>query len=226
MNRPLPIAVTTFERLTQMPRANAANERIKRAYFLYLEEAMRLTVASVDQVAAHIAAFEEATSYRDFKKFHIEQARKFKRDLREQVSARTGRPLALATINARLKVLRAFFIWLAGQPGYRSRLKYSDAEYFNLTHNEGRVAKAEHGRAPPTIPEIRSVLGMMPGHSELDRRDRALISFTLLTGMRDDAIASLCLKHVDVHKRTVFQDARQVRTKNRKTMTIIMTKTS
>jgi integrase len=108
---------------------------------------------------------------------------------------------------------------LAGQPGYRSGLKYSDAEYFNLTHNEGRIAKAEHGRAPPTIAEIRKVLAIIPGRTELERRDRALIAFTLLTGMRDDAVASLSLEHVNLLKRTVFQDARQVRTKNRKTFT-------
>ncbi|MBC7968164.1 MAG: hypothetical protein H7Z17_19830 [Fuerstia sp.] len=36
--------------------------------------------------------------------------------------------------------------------------------------------------------------------------------------MRDDAIASLRLKHVDLHAGTVFQDARDVRTKARKTI--------
>ena len=55
--------------------------------------------------------------------------------------------------------------------------------------------------------------------SDLDRRDQALIAFALLTGARDDAIASLALRHVDIVGRTVFQDARSVRTKNRKTFT-------
>ena len=45
------------------------------------------------------------------------------------------------------------------------------------------------------------------------------MAFTLLSGARDDAIASLRLKHVNLARRTVFQDARQVRTKNRKTFT-------
>lgn len=53
----------------------------------------------------------------------------------------------------------------------------------------------------------------------IERRDRALIAFALLSGMRDDAIASLSIKHVDIERRTIFQDARMVRTKFRKTIT-------
>ncbi|MGB0146714.1 MAG: adenosylhomocysteinase, partial [Flavobacteriaceae bacterium] len=40
-----------------------------------------------DQAAAAIAAFETSTGWRDFKKFHIEQARKFKRDLAKQINS-------------------------------------------------------------------------------------------------------------------------------------------
>jgi integrase len=38
----------------------------------------------------------------------------------------------------------------------------------------------------------------MPGGSEIERRDRALIAFTILSGARDGAIASLKLRHIDV----------------------------
>jgi integrase len=55
--------------------------------------------------------------------------------------------------------------------------------------------------------------------TDTEKRDRALIAFTLLTGARDNAVASMSLKHVDLERRTVFQDARDVRTKNRKTFT-------
>jgi integrase len=46
---------------------------------------------------------------------------------------------------------------------------------------------------------------------------RALISFTLLTGARDSAIASMKLKHVDVIVGSINQDAREVKTKFSKT---------
>lgn len=59
----------------------------------------------------------------------------------------------------------------------------------------------------------------MPASTAVEKRDRALIAFTLLSGARDNAIASLKIGHIDLEARTVFQDARIVRTKNRKTVT-------
>src|SRR5882724_11031683 len=49
--------------------------------------------------------------------------------------------------------------------------------------------------------------------TEVQRRDRALVAFTILTGARDGAIASLKLAHIDIHEGRIDQDARQVKTK-------------
>ena len=196
-----------------------ANERIKRRYLIYLREAKRLSEASVDQAASAIAAFEGSTGYRDFCRFHIEQAKKFKRVLSEEVSKSTGRPLAKATIYSRLMAVKAFFVWLADQPKYRPRIGYADTEYFNPSANDTRIAKAVREQPVPTIEQIRHVLKTMPGVTPVERRNRAIIACTLLTGMRDNAIASLSLKHVDLSRRKVFQDAREVRTKGAKTFT-------
>ena len=59
----------------------------------------------------------------------------------------------------------------------------------------------------------------MPTYTVLERRDRAVVAFALASGARDNAIASFSLKHIDLAARTVFQDAREVRTKNAKTFT-------
>ena len=93
------------------------NERIKRAYFIYLKEARRLSEHSIDAAAAALSKFEEYTKYRDFKRFHIQQAMGFKRKLSDQVSQRTGEKLSSSTLLASLNALRAFFHWLAGQQG-------------------------------------------------------------------------------------------------------------
>jgi len=59
----------------------------------------------------------------------------------------------------------------------------------------------------------------LPAGSDIERRDRAIIAFTLLSGARDSAIASMCLKHVDVGRRRISQDPRDgVQTKNAKTI--------
>ena len=109
--------------------------------------------------------------------------------------------------------------WLAGQPGYKSRLQYSDADYFNLSEKDVRVATAKREQVGPTLEQARHVIALMPGQSPIERRDRALIAFTLLTGARDSAIASMKLKHVNLIAGCVDQDAREVKTKFSKTFT-------
>lgn len=202
-----------------MRKHHPENERTKRRYFEFLKHAKRLAESSVDQVAAAIADFEAATGHRDFRQFRIELAQKYKRRLAERINAETGKPLAKATISSRLAALKAFFQWLAGQPGFRSKLTYSDAEYFNPSANDDRIAKAVREKPVASVEQIRRVLESMPVASDVQKRDRALIAFTLLSGARDNALASLSLKHVDLARRAVFQDARDVRTKNRKTFT-------
>ncbi|HLI03796.1 MAG TPA: hypothetical protein VKU93_05950 [Terracidiphilus sp.] len=122
-------------------------------------------------------------------------------------------------MHATLKQLRAFFFWLAGQPGYRARLQYSDADYFNLSEKDARIATARREKEVPTLEQMRRVIETMPSGSEIERRNRALVAFTLLTGARDSAIASMKLKHVDLIIGCVHQDAREVKTKFSKSFT-------
>jgi site-specific recombinase XerD len=99
-----------------MRKCHPKNERIKRHYFAYLEEAKRMNSSSVDQAAAAIANFENTTGHRDFAAFHTEQARKFKRHLAEEINSTTGKPLAKATTYSRLMAVKSFLVWLAGHP--------------------------------------------------------------------------------------------------------------
>jgi len=63
------------------------------------------------------------------------------------------------------------------------------------------------------LEQVKHVIGTMPAGSEIERRDRALVAFTLLTGARDSAIASMKLKHVDLREGCVHQDAPEMKTK-------------
>jgi integrase len=189
------------------------NERIKRAYFIYLREAKGLSETSIDQVARAIYSFESYTRHRDFRDFHIEQARAFKQHLATRKGERRQEVLSKSTVYATLMALKAFFIWLAGQPGYKSRIGYADAEYFNVPMKDARIAKAVREPRVPTLEQIRRVLHTMPARTEIEQRDRALIAFTILTGARDGAIASMKLKHIDIEQNLIEQDAREVRTK-------------
>jgi integrase len=202
-----------------MTKHNPNNERIKRKYFAYLKEAKRHSEPTVDAAAKALNRFEENTRYRDFKAFHYEQAIAFKRHLAEQKGQRSGEKLSKATLHATLTQLKRFFQWLAWQPGYKSRFQYSDADYFNLSEKDTRIATAQREQNAPTLEQVKHVLRIMPTQSEIERRNRALIAFTLLTGARDSAIASMKLKHLDLIENCVHQDAREVKTKFSKTFT-------
>ncbi|OYY74191.1 MAG: recombinase XerC [Sphingomonas sp. 28-62-20] len=200
-----------------MAKHNAANARIKREYFTYLKEAQRRDGGSIDAVAKALARFEEANGRKDFKTFHRAQAVAFKHKLDKQLAVRTGKPLSRATVNSTLSALRAFFVWLARQPGYKSRLSYADADYFNLGEKDVRIAKAARHKPFPTLEQVHRVIDTMPTGNAIELRNRALVAFALLTGARDGALASFRLKHVDLVQDRVDQDARDVRTKARKT---------
>ena len=200
-----------------MAKHNAANARIKREYFQYLKEAGRRNEASIDAVAKALDRFETANGHRDFKTFHRAQAVAFKRKLDGETAAGTGKPLSRATVHSTLSALRAFFVWLAGQPGYKSRLRYADADYFNLAETEVRIAKAVRHKAFPTLEQVHHVLAAMPSDTDIGLRNRALVAFALLTGARDGALSSFRIKHVDLVQGRVDQDARDVRTKASKT---------
>ena len=198
---------------------NANNERIKRKYFTYLKEAMRHSEPTIDAAAKALNRFEVYGKHRDFKTFHFEQAVAFKKHLAEQKAKQTGDKLSKATLHATLNQLKQFFQWLSRETGYKSRIQYSDAEYFNPSEKDTRIAKAKREQKVPTLQQIKHVITTMPTKTEIDRRNRALVAFTLLTGARDSAIASAKLKHIDIQAGCFFQDARDVKTKFSKTFT-------
>lgn len=192
---------------------NPNNERIKRKYFAYLKEAKRHSEATVDAAAKSLDRFEVYTRHRDFKAFHVNQPIAFKKYLAEQNAQRSGETLSKATLYATLTQLKRFFQWLALQPGYKSRVQYSDAEYFNLSDKETRIATARRQQKVPTLEQVKHVISSMPSSTDIGKRNRALVAFSLLTGARDSAIASMKLKHLDLAAGSVNQDAREVNTK-------------
>jgi len=202
-----------------MIKHNAENERVKRKYLIFLKEAKRQNEASLDAVAMALSRFENYNKYRNFKAFHFEQAVGFKKFLAVQENKQTGKKLSKATLNSILRHLKGFFQWLAMQSGYKSRINYTDTEYFYLSEKDTRIATARRSKPVPTLEQIKHVIENMHETTDIERRNPALIAFTQLTGIRDSAIASLKLKHIDLIAESVFLDARDVNTKFSKTFT-------
>lgn len=196
-----------------MLKHNPDNERIKHKYFTFLREAKRVSDLTIDGVAKALARFEEYTNYKDFKTFKHEQVTGFKKQLIHQKALHKDTKLSKSTIHSTFAHLKCFFEWLAREQGYKSRIQYSDAEYFNTSYKDLQIASARRQKKVPTIEQIKHVIELMPTNNEIEQRNRALIAFTLLTGARDSAIASAKLKHINIEDESFDQDARDVNTK-------------
>ena len=195
---------------------NPANERLKHRYFSYLRETKSLGGHAIDQVAKALDRFEEHTGRRAFREYRTEQAISFKKHLAKVNAERDGKRLSKVTITSTLHALRGFFLWLAEQKGFR-RIQRTDADYFRPSRSDEAIARATRPTAVPTVEQIRTMLAAMSDASPANRRDRALVALTMLTGARDNAVASVRLKHLVLAERQLFQDAREVRTKFSKT---------
>lgn len=199
-------------------KTNAGNERLKRKYIDYVRHTKGYSDATIDGVLKSIRRYEDYTGGKDFKQFSRKTAMGFGNALKSLTSVRGGQPIGVGTVFSTINQVKAFFVWLASQPGYRSRVSYADIEYFNITDKDKRRAKAPRLVRTPTIDQIRAVVTGMKIENEIDRRDQALIAFTLLTAARDGAICSAKIGHIKLEDDLFFQDGRDVDTKFSKTI--------
>ena len=183
-----------------MSKLNPKNERIKRDYLRFLKEARGKSEATLDAIRKALARFEDYAGARDFKTFRREQAIAFKERLSETSGLRSGEALSHSTQTSTLAALKEFFTWLAWQPGFKSKIHVPDIEYFSPSNKDRATAKAPKLRDFPSLEQVRAVIAAMPTETVIDRRNRALVAFTILTGMRDRAMVSLSLRHVDMSK--------------------------
>ncbi len=202
-----------------MSKRNKDNLRIKRKYLVWLREARGLSEASVDKAAAAISTYNDWLAGKDFRAFHSERARAFKRHLASQRNERTGAPLSSATICSTLRELKGFFEWLSQQIGYKSRVAYSDAAYLTPDRKSENARRGTLWKPHPSPTQAKHVVTNMTDATVIERRDRALVAFLFLTASREGAAISLQLRHVDLDNNCVHFDARKVNTKFSKSFT-------
>lgn len=202
-----------------MAKRSSDNRRIKRKYLVWLQEARGLSDNSIDKSAAAISLYNDWLSGKDFRGFHAERARAFKRHLGTLRNDRNGAPLSSSTVNSTLRDLKAFFYWLADQAGYKSRISRADADYLTPDRKSENARRGSLWKPHPSPSQAQHVVDNMPGKSVIERRDRAFVAFLFLTGSREGAAISLQLGHVDLSHRCVQFDGRAVNTKFGKSFT-------
>ncbi|MXP44841.1 tyrosine-type recombinase/integrase [Allopontixanthobacter sediminis] len=199
-------------------RFNPDNERVKRRYFHELREADGLAEVTIDHAARAIAEFERFNDWAEFKLFRSGDASNYRKHLLAAGGKRASALSNRSTVHTKLMQVQKFFTWLSKQPGFKSRISPADAKYFKLSNRDRRLASERPLKPTPTVEQVKHVILSMPAMTDLDKRDRALIALLLLTGIRVSAAITLKLKHVRTDG-SIFQDAREVKTKFAKTQT-------
>jgi integrase/recombinase XerD len=187
-----------------MTKVNIKNEMVKRKFFKWLKEAHGRCNSTVNSIEKAILIYEDFTGLADFATFNSDKAVEFKEWLKKRKNKNI--PLSLTTYCTYLRYLRTFFLWLAWQPSYKSKITVDTVDYLKASEKEERIATQYIPRNFPALEYVIKLADSINEDTEIDKRDRAMISFALLSGMRDQAIVTLPLGCFDENNLTINQN--------------------
>jgi integrase len=191
--------------------SNASNLKMLYAYQKHLE-AKRFDPKTVLSAMAHIASYLDYIGGRNIEKSTLEQVSQFKSHLFSRVT-KNNQPVSASTITHTLASLKSLYLWM------RDKHDGPDlAEYFVPDRRIKNAMYETKERSIPTVEELSKLIADMPHGTFYELRDRAVLAFLFLTGVRIAALLSLKRKHIDTTERSTFQDPNEVDTKNSKTI--------
>ncbi|MBI5403373.1 MAG: tyrosine-type recombinase/integrase [Ignavibacteriae bacterium] len=190
-----------------MPDVNYKNELAKRNFFRWLKEAKGLCDASVNCYEKAILLYEDFSDHSDFSRFSSDKAIEFKKWLLRKKNK--GKTISVSTYHTYLRYLKVFFSWLCMQDDYKNKISLDSVSYLNASEKDVRIATHYVPRKYPTLEDVFKVVTNIKIESEIDLRDRAMISFTLLSGMRDKAIITLPIGCFDVENLIINQNPKR-----------------
>lgn len=193
------------------------NEQRKREFYEYLRGAEGFAESSVHAFAEAITQWQAFFDNEDFGNFNKTRALAFRDWLKERPSHTETGQISLTTQYNYLRRVKRFFKWLSDQPNYRNRVFKSEVDFLKLSKKEARIATAGTTRQMPEFEEVKEIIESIIVRNEVDKRDRALICFALITGIRISALTTLKMKCFDREKKLIDQNPGDgVKTKNSK----------
>ncbi|MEO8581758.1 MAG: hypothetical protein ABI425_04280 [Patescibacteria group bacterium] len=169
--------------MSNQSKTKQKNEKVKRQYLHWMSQAQGFSDKSITAIEKALWKYEEFSGQEDYAQFSDKRAEQFKKFLKTNVNKRSDKTLGITSQYHHLRHVKNFFMWLSSQPGYKSRVSASDVMYLQLSKKERRQATSVQAQKYPTLQQVKA-LCQFEVHSEIDKRDRALIAFTALTGMR------------------------------------------
>lgn len=185
-------------------KVNVQNERLKMAWAKDL--AKEWCVSTVDQKLAAVAEYEAATDRRNFTDLSDDSVAEF-------IAATRKRHVSSKTRNATVKRVKHFFEWMVMMEHIKGKRAHGPICALKLSKKDRRASRASKPRPLATLDQVRDTVLAMPKTTAIERRDRALMAFAIVSGARDGAIITMKLKHVDLADRQVLQHPDEVATK-------------
>lgn len=196
-----------------MPQTALKNELVKNNYFAYCRGAEGLSESTINKYAQCIFKWQTCFKEADFSDISKMQCDEFKKFLKQEAEKNNT---SLSNQYDILRHLKRFFLWLTEQKGYE-HIRKTDISYLRLSKSETRIALEKKDKDTPSLKEIQDIVRRIQPNTEVDMRDRALIAFLILTGMRISAVVSLPIQAFDPFKILITQDpGLGVKTKNSK----------
>lgn len=189
-----------------MTKPNLKNEKAKRRYFKWMRGPQGNSEATVDAIEKSILLYEDFTGNQDFADFSQKLAIAFKKFISDR--KHKGKPISTTTIYNYLRYLKGYFNWLSDQPGYKSRISRDNVSYLSLSKKKVKEATARRLIRIPSLEYVCHLVYSIKVETEFDKRDRALIAFLLLSGMRVKALSTLPLGCFDRQNLNISQDPR------------------
>ena len=171
-----------------MRQYNPKNERLKYRYFKELREAESKGVAMIKAARNAVYKYDKLFNFEDLSKFDQNKAIAFKKHLLDTPSKTTGESISRTYLWHATRYVKDFFSWLSDDPNYRSKIKKNDIKYFNISSEDKAIAQATSEREYASVDEINTAIESMPFKTEVEKRNKALMSLLLLSGARISAL--------------------------------------
>ena len=182
-------------------RYNKQNEVVKYKFFQRLKYKRENNKdpkkkSTIQQYANAIHEFEVATKFKDLKNFTYQWAIDYKEYLLQKKNKKTNKNIAIDSYIHFLQYPRELLDYLRkNEKGY-SHIKESDIDYLYPTNGEKNSVSATSYQESYTIQECLFVVRRMQANTEIEMRDKAMISLCLLTAPRISALITAKLRSI------------------------------
>ncbi len=198
------------------------NEQLKRKFYEWLRGYKQFSPKTINRYENAIWLWEDFTDYKDFASFNETMAIKFTDWLRSKKKANSQENVSLTYCYHTLRFIKLFFDWLSKQKGYK-RIDTNAVDFLHLTKKETQEAIQPKNIKCPDLQEVKKVIENIKGDTEIEMRDKALLSLAVMTGARIEAIMTLPMKSFDREKQILYQDpSLGVKTKNSTNITSVL----